>query len=73
MIKIDGHVARPDVVQAYPHFTLIRDRLYRVSRDTQTEKEITQLLAPKSHREAVFHVAHYNPMAGHIGGNKTLD
>ena len=41
---IDGHVVCPDATQDYPHFTLIRDRLYRVSRKTQTGKEMTQLL-----------------------------
>ena len=72
VIKTDGQSVCPDAAQAYPHFALIRDRLYRVSRDTQTGKEMTQLLVPKSQWETVFQVAHYNPMAGHMGGDKTL-
>lgn len=27
---------------------------------------------PKSHREVLFHAAHHNPMAGHLGQDKTL-
>uniref|UniRef100_A0AAQ4REK5 Gypsy retrotransposon integrase-like protein 1 n=1 Tax=Gasterosteus aculeatus aculeatus TaxID=481459 RepID=A0AAQ4REK5_GASAC len=73
VMQIDGQVVRPDAVLSYPHFSLIRDRLYRVSRDTQTGQEITQLLVPKSRRETVFQAAHYNPMAGHLGSDKTLD
>ena len=66
-------MVRPDAVLTYPHFSLCRDRLYRVSRDTQTEEIITQLLVPKSRREIVFQTAHYNPMAGHMGYEKTLN
>uniref|UniRef100_A0AAQ4Q9F2 Gypsy retrotransposon integrase-like protein 1 n=1 Tax=Gasterosteus aculeatus aculeatus TaxID=481459 RepID=A0AAQ4Q9F2_GASAC len=73
VIQIDGQVVRPDAALSYPHFSLIRDRLYRVSRDTQTGQEITQLLVPKSRRETVFQATHYNPMAGHLGSDKTLD
>ncbi|XP_062415775.1 uncharacterized protein LOC134107852 [Pungitius pungitius] len=73
VIKIDGHLVRPDVALSYPHFSLIRDRLYRVSRDTRTGQENTQLLVPKSRREMIFQAAHYNPMAGHMGYGKTLD
>jgi len=58
---------------SYPHFSLIRDRLYRVSRDTKSAEIITQLLVPKSRREMVFQAAHYNLMAGHMGYDKTLD
>ena len=68
-----GHVVRPDPVQIYPHIALNRDRLYGVSHNTQTGKEMTQLLVPKSRRETVVQVAHYNPMAGHMGVDKTLD
>ncbi|XP_062418320.1 uncharacterized protein LOC134129059 [Pungitius pungitius] len=73
VIKIDGQLVRPDAAQSYPHFSLIRDRLYRVSRDTRTGEENTQLLVPKSRREMIFQAAHYNPMAGHMGYGKTLD
>jgi len=59
VIKIDGHMVRPDSALSYPHFSLIRDRLYRVSRDTNSAEIIT--------------VVHYNPMAGHMGYDKTLD
>ena len=73
MIRIDGHMVRPDAALTYPHFSLRRDRLYRVSRDTQTEEITTQLVVPKSRREIVFQAAHYNPMAGHMGCEKTLN
>ncbi|KAK9525277.1 hypothetical protein VZT92_016004 [Zoarces viviparus] len=73
VIRIDGQLVRPDAAQSYPHFSLIRDRLYRVSRDTQSGQENTQLLVPKSRREIIFQAAHYNPMAGHMGYEKTLD
>ena len=72
VIKIDGHMVRPDTAQTFPYFSLIRDRLYRVSRDTQIGVETTQLLVPKSRREMVFQAAHFNPMAGHLGYDKTL-
>ena len=48
VIRIDGHMVRPDAALAYPHFSLLRDRLYRVSHDTQTGEINTQLLVPKS-------------------------
>ena len=73
VIRIDGHMVRPDAALTYPHFSLRRDRLYRVSRDTQTEEITTQLVVPKSRREIVFQAAHYNPMAGHMGCEKTLN
>ena len=62
----------PDAAQMFPYFSLIRDRLYRVSRDTQMGVETTQLLVPKSRREMVFQAAHFNTMAGHLGYDKTL-
>lgn len=31
------------------------------------------LVVPKSHWEDVFQVAHYDPMAGHMRGDKTLN
>ena len=38
-----------------------------------SEEEITQLLVPRSRREMVFQAAHCNPMAGHLGYDKTLN
>ena len=60
----DEEPVRPDAAQAYPHVTSIRDIFI------ETVKEITQLLVPKSHQEAVFQVAHYNPIA-HGGRQNT--
>ena len=71
-MAIDGSKVRPDAALTYPHFIVVRDRLYRVSRDTQSEEVVTQLLVPRSRREMVFQAAHYNPMAGHLGYDKTL-
>ena len=73
MIAIDRSKVRPDAALTYPHFIVVRDRLYRVSRDTQSEEVVTQLLVPRSRREMVFQAAHYNPMPGHLGYEKTLD
>ncbi|XP_026003826.1 uncharacterized protein LOC113009615 [Astatotilapia calliptera] len=73
VMAIDGHVVRPEAAQTYPRFVLLNDRLYRVSRDTQTEETHTQLLVPQGRRETLFQAAHYNPMAGHMGYEKTLE
>ena len=73
VISIDGHLVRPDAAVTYPHFAVIRDRLYRVCRDTHTGVETSQLLVPKSRREMVFQAAHHSPMAGHLGVDKTRD
>ena len=73
VIAIDGLRVQPDAALTYPHFVVIRDRLYRVSRDTQSEEVVTQLLVPRSRREMIFQAAHYNPMAGHLGYDKTLN
>ncbi|XP_061764252.1 uncharacterized protein K02A2.6-like [Nerophis ophidion] len=73
VISNDGQLVRPGIARGFPHFAIIRDRLYRVSRDTQTGEEFTQLLAPKKRREMIFQAAHFNPMAGHMGYNKTLN
>ncbi|XP_061882697.1 uncharacterized protein LOC133633908 isoform X2 [Entelurus aequoreus] len=73
VISIDGQLVRPGIERRFPHFASIRDRLYRVSCDTQTREEITQLLVPKSRREMIFQAAHFNPMADHLGYNKTLN
>ncbi|XP_061882687.1 uncharacterized protein LOC133633904 [Entelurus aequoreus] len=73
VISIDGQLVRPGIERCFPHFASIRQRLYRVSRDTQTGEEITQLLVPKSRRKMIFQAAHFNPMADHMGYNKTLN
>jgi len=62
VIKINGQLVRPDAVVTFPHFVIIRVRLYRVS----------QLLVPKS-REMIFQAAHHSPMAGHLGCDKTRE
>ena len=69
--SIDGQLVHPDTAPSHPYFAMIKDRLYRVGRDTQTGEIITQLLVPKSRREMIFQAAHYNPMAGHLGCEKT--
>ena len=61
VIGIDGTQVQPDAV------------LYRVDRDTQSEEFVTQLLVPRSHWEVIFQAAHFNPMAGHLGYDKTLN
>ncbi|XP_061910302.1 uncharacterized protein LOC133654192 isoform X1 [Entelurus aequoreus] len=70
---IDGQLVRPGKARVFPHFTIIRDRLYRVGRDTQTGEEHTQLLVPKRRLEMVFQAAHFNPMSGHMRYDKTLN
>ena len=60
-----------DTAPSHPYFSIIKDRLYRVCRDTQTGEVVTQLVVPKSRREMIFQAAHYNPMAGHLGCEKT--
>lgn len=44
MIEIDGQIACPVAAQTFPHFELIRDSLYRGSRDTHKHEKPTQLL-----------------------------
>ncbi|XP_051500808.1 uncharacterized protein LOC127409893 [Myxocyprinus asiaticus] len=70
---IDGQQLQPDIALSYPYFAIINERLYRVTQDTQTKEDTTQLLIPRSRREMVFQAAHYNPMAGHLGERKTLN
>jgi len=41
--------------------------------DTQTGQENTKLPVPNRHREIIYQMAHYNPMAVHMGCDKTLD
>lgn len=73
VIEIDGHVVCSEAVQTYMCFVLLKDRLYRVTRDSRTEETHTQLFVLQSHREMIFRVAHYNPMAGHMRYDKTLE
>ncbi len=58
---------------SYPYFAILKDRLYRVTQDAQSNQDTTQLLVPKSHREMLFQAAHCNPMAGHLGQATTLN
>lgn len=44
MIEIDGQTACHEAAQTFTHFELIRDSLYRVSRDTHKHGKPTQLL-----------------------------
>lgn len=44
-----------------------------MSRDTRTEEEHTQLLAPKSCCEMNLQAAHYNPVEGIMGYDNTLE
>ncbi len=71
--SIDGQLLRPDVPLSYPYFSLIKERLYRVTQDTQSKEITTQLLVPKSRREMLFQAAHCTPMAGHLGEAKTRE
>lgn len=70
--KVDGSQVLPGPAPTPPYFSVIKDRLYRVCCDRQTGKECTQLLLPRPRREMVFQAAHHNPMAGHLGFDKTL-
>uniref|UniRef100_A0A8C1SK78 Gypsy retrotransposon integrase-like protein 1 n=1 Tax=Cyprinus carpio TaxID=7962 RepID=A0A8C1SK78_CYPCA len=70
---IDGQVLHPDRALSHPYFAIIKDRLYRVTRDAQTKEDTTQLLVPRSRREMLFQTAHCNPMAGHLGVTATLN
>ncbi len=71
--SIDGQLLRADVPLTYPYFSLIKERLYRVTQDTQSKEITTQLLVPKSRREMLFQAAHCTPMAGHLGEAKTRE
>ncbi len=71
--SIDGQLLRPDVPLSYPYFSLIKERLYRVTQEAQSKEITTQLLVPKSRREMLFQTAHCTPMAGHLGEAKTRE
>ena len=49
--SIDGQPVHPDTAPSHPYFSMIKDCLYPVCRDTQTGEVVTQLLVPKSRRE----------------------
>ncbi|XP_051982168.1 zinc finger protein 638-like isoform X1 [Xyrauchen texanus] len=70
---IDGQCLQPGLSLSYPYFSIIKDLLYRVTQDSQTKEDTTQLLTPQSRREMLFQTAHCNPMAGHLGQEKTLN
>ncbi len=69
--SIDGQLLRPDAPLFFPYFSLIKERLYRVTQDAQSKEMTTQLLVPRSRREMLFQAAHCSPMAGHLGEAKT--
>ncbi len=71
--SIDGQLLRPDLPLSYPYFSLIKERLYRVTQEAQSKEITTQLLVPKSRREMLFQAAHCTPMAGHLGEAKTRE
>jgi len=50
VIQIDGQLVCPNAVQTYPHFSLIGERLSRVSCDAQKVHESTHLLVLRSRR-----------------------
>ena len=73
VIKIDGRQVHPNTALTPPYSVVIREKLYRAGRDAQTGEEITQLLVPLSRWETIFQEAHPNPIAGHLGYDKTLN
>ncbi len=44
---IDGQLLQPDQLLSYPYFSIIKERLYRVTQDAQTRENSTQLLVAK--------------------------
>ncbi len=71
--SVDGQLLQPDVPLSFPYFSLIKERLYRVTQDAQSKEMTTQLLVPKSRWEMLFQAAHCTPMAGHLGEAKTCE
>ncbi len=71
--SIDGRPLQSARPPSYPYFSILKDRLYRVTQDAQSKQDTTQLLVPKSRREMLFQAAHCNPMAGHLGQAATLN
>ncbi len=71
--SVDGQLLQPDVPLSFPYFSLINERLYRVTQDAQSKEMTTQLLVPRSRREILFQAAQCTPMAGHLGEAKTRE
>uniref|UniRef100_A0A8C1GUB2 Gypsy retrotransposon integrase-like protein 1 n=1 Tax=Cyprinus carpio TaxID=7962 RepID=A0A8C1GUB2_CYPCA len=72
-VEVNGQPLHPAHALTYPYFAILKNRLYRVTQDARTKENTTQLLIPRSHRELLFHAAHSNPMAGHLGQAATLN
>ncbi len=49
--SIDGQLLQPEAPLSFPYFSLIKERLYRVTQDAQSKEISTQLLIPKSRQE----------------------
>ncbi len=69
--SVDGQLLQPDVPLSLPYFSLINERLYRVTQNAQSKEMTTQLLVPRSRREMLFQASQCTPMAGHLGEAKT--
>lgn len=59
------------ISRSVQHFHILR--LLKIEIVTQTKDEMTQLLVPKSRGEMLFQAAHHNPIAEHLGQDKTLN
>ncbi len=46
--SIDGQSLQPARTTSYPYFAILKNRLYRVIRDTPKKQATTQLLIPKA-------------------------
>ena len=57
VMKIDGCQVHPSTALTHPYFVVIRDRLYRASRDARTG-ELTQLLVPTPWRVTLGLIKH---------------
>ncbi len=67
--SIDGQLLQPGVPLSFPYFSLIKERLYRVTQDAQSKEMTTSIISPQE--GTVFQAAHCNPMAGPLGEAKT--
>ena len=70
---IDGQPVCPDAAPAHLYFSIVKNCLYRVGRDTQTGEIITHFLVPKSHREMVFTIIPWLGIWGVRTQNRTMD
>ncbi len=52
--SIDGQPLQSVRPLSYTYFAILKDRLYRVTQDTQTKQDTTQLLVPKSRLEKLI-------------------